>query len=74
VHVLGRAYEPERNAFVAQREVSLRIDLQALGVVGCRRARVFAPGSATVEVPVEESRVRLASAGLWTLVHLQAGL
>ena len=54
------------------RDVTLRVDLEALGVAGCRRARVVAPGAAPVEVPVESGRVRLASVGLWALAHLEA--
>jgi hypothetical protein len=72
VHVLGRAYDSRQDTVGTVRDVSLRIDLEALGVAGCRRARVVAPGSAAVEVPVEGGRVRLASVGLWALVHLEA--
>jgi hypothetical protein len=54
----------------AARDVTLRLDLEALGVAGCRRARVVRPDAAPVEVPVVEGRARLDSVGLWTLVHL----
>jgi hypothetical protein len=72
LHVLGRAYYPKRDAVEAVRDVTLRLDLEALGVAGCRRARVISPGSPLVEVPVERGRVRLPSVGLWTMVHFQA--
>ena len=71
VHVLGRSYESQRDAVATLRDVSLRIDLEALGVAGCRRARVVAPDSATVEVPVEAGRVRLPSVGLWSMLYLE---
>jgi len=70
VHVLGRAYEPQRDAVATLHDIALRVDLEALGVAGCRRARVLGPDSAPVEVPIELGRLRLASAGLWALVHL----
>jgi hypothetical protein len=71
VHVLGRSYESQRDAVATLRDVSLRIDLEALGVAGCRRARVVAPDSAAVELPLEAGRVRVPSAGLWSLLHLE---
>ena len=74
VHVLGRAYDPKRDAMETVRDVTLRIDIEALGVAGCRRARVVSPDSPSIEVPVEGGRVRLASVGLWTLVHLSAAV
>ena len=72
VHVLGRAYDAKRDATQTARDVTLRLDLEALGVAGCRRARVVGLESPATEVPVEGGRVRLASVGLWTMVHLQA--
>jgi hypothetical protein len=71
VHVLGRRYESQPDAVATLRDVSLRIDLEALGVAGCRRARVLAPDSATVEIPVEAGRVRVPSVGLWSLLSLE---
>jgi len=71
VHVLGRSYDSQRDTVATLRDVSLRFDLEALGAAGCRRARVVAPDSATVEVPVEAGRVRLSSVGLWSIVHLE---
>jgi hypothetical protein len=73
VHVLGRDYDAERNAVRALRDVRLEVDLEALGVASCRRARVIAPGSAPLEVAVESGRMRLPSVGLWTLVHFDRG-
>jgi hypothetical protein len=72
VHVLGRAYDAQRDAEETVRDVTLRVDLEALGVPGCRRARVVTPESSPADVPVEGGRVRLASVGLWTLVHFDA--
>jgi hypothetical protein len=71
VHVLGRRYESNSDAVAPLRDVSLSIDLEALGVAGCRRARVLAPDSATVEIPVEAGRVRVPSVGLWSLLSLE---
>jgi hypothetical protein len=72
VHVLGRAYDAQRDAVETVRDVTLRVDLEAMGVPGCRRARVVTPESSPADVPVEGGRVRLASVGLWTLVPFDA--
>jgi hypothetical protein len=72
VHVLGRAYDPRRDVVEPVRDVALRVDLEALGVPGCRRARVITPDAPPVEVPIEGSWLRIAAAGLWTLVYLEA--
>jgi hypothetical protein len=71
VHVLGRDYGPERDEVREVRDVTLRVDLEALGVGGCGRARVVAPGASPREVPVDGGRLRLGPVGLWTLVHLE---
>jgi hypothetical protein len=69
VHVLSRDYAREGDAVRTLRDVRLAADLEALGVASCRRARVIGPGSAPVEVAVENGRVLIPSVGLWTLVH-----
>jgi hypothetical protein len=70
VHVLALAYDEKTDSTPPVRDATLRVDLPALGVAGCRRARLVAPGRPAIEVPVEKGRVRLPEAGLWTLVHL----
>ena len=70
VHVLGRAYDPKRDAVETLRDVTLRVDPDSLGVSGCRRARVASPDAPPFDAPVENGRVRLGSVGLWSLVHL----
>jgi hypothetical protein len=52
VHVLNRAYEPDKDAVQPLRGVRLKLDLAALGVADATLARVLTPGSDPVDVPI----------------------
>jgi hypothetical protein len=71
VHLLNLAYEPERDAVRPLTNLELQLDLQALDVAGCTRARVLSPDSAEVEVVVRDGRVVVPAVGLWALVALE---
>jgi hypothetical protein len=73
IHLLNRAYEPQRDAVRPLNDVELRVDLQALGVAGCRRARVLSPDAAPTEVSVSHGRLIVPEVGFWTLVVLERG-
>jgi hypothetical protein len=71
VHLLNRAYEPERDTVRPLRSVAITLDLAALGVRGAALAQVVAPGIATVEAKVSvEGRVVVDVPGEWALVVL----
>jgi hypothetical protein len=70
IHLLNLAYEPKGDAVGRLSGVEVRVDLGALGVAGCERARVLSPGAEPLEVPVHEGRLTVPDVGLWTLLVL----
>lgn len=71
VHVLNRDYDPARDTVRPAQNVGLRLDLAALGVPGAGSARVFAPGAAVRELPLEQGGATLPEVGLWTVVEVR---
>jgi hypothetical protein len=71
VHLLSQDYQPDRDEVRPVEDVEVSVDLDALGVAGCTRARVVSPGADPLEVPVIEGRLVLSEVGLWTIVILE---
>jgi len=70
IHVLNWDYRPERDEVEPRGDVTICLDLPALGVPGAGHATVMAPGADPAAVAVENGRVRLPALGLWALVHI----
>jgi hypothetical protein len=70
IHLVNWSYGSARDRVEPLRDVSLVVDLRALGVPGARTARILQPGRPVSQVEVDEGRVRLPELGLWALLVL----
>ena len=71
IHLLNLGYEAQRDATRPLTDIALRVDLEALGVAGCDRARILSPDAPEAEVMIRDGRLVLPEVGLWTLVVLE---
>ena len=70
VHLLNYAYDDKADDVTPQANVTLTLDLKALGVPAAREARVYAPGREPQTLPVRDGRVVVPTLGLWAIVAL----
>ncbi|MCX6362154.1 MAG: hypothetical protein NT029_20355 [Armatimonadetes bacterium] len=70
VHLVSYAYDGKADDVTPQANVTLTLDLKALGVPSAREARVYAPGCEPQILPVRDGRVVVPTLGLWAIVAL----
>jgi hypothetical protein len=71
VHLVNWSYEAGSDDFRVRQDLELALDLEALGVSGCRVATFREPGREPRELTVENGRVRIPELGLWGLLNLR---
>jgi hypothetical protein len=71
IHLVNWGYQAAEDRVRPLKAVRLQVNLAALGCPGATEARVFAPGAASLALPVCEGRVVLPELGLWGLLELQ---
>lgn len=71
VHLVNWSYDAGSDDFRPRQDLELALDLEALGVSGCRVATFREPGRAPRELTVENGRVRIPELGLWGLLNLR---
>ncbi len=72
VHVLNLKYEPSTDRVATLPEVTLRLNLEALGVPKAVNGRLLAFDHDPKPVDIREGRVQLTDLGLWQILVIEA--
>ncbi len=73
IHLLNWNYQAATDNTPPQRDLSLQLDLAALGVAGAKQATYYRPGSAPVTIPLTGGTAKIPELGLWGLVEVKTG-
>lgn len=71
IHLLNWEYDFGRDAVRPLSHVRLTVNLDALGVAGATEARLFAPGTSPVTLPIQQGTLTVPELGLWAVIELR---
>lgn len=71
VHLVNWDYDTAKDDVRPTRDVRLRLDLKALGVVDAKQARCFAPGKEAMNLPMQGSELTVPELDFWAVLELR---